>query len=200
MKEKSAQNIFAKILLIAILLSGLFSCAKKGGESFVRDAEMSLKNVKSSLYNEKIQSDKKTDSDNKKSNEVFIPAISRSVISPLPPTIGGEKIMSFYVDENTPLKDVLLELARVAEVDIDIDPKVSGSVIINAKNRPFKEILDRIASQARLRYSYKNKVLYFEPNYPYMKNLGNNRWEFEDSGGIKSTFEFDPIKRTFKEL
>ena len=159
----------------------------------MRDANLSIGESKSLVYEKKNRGNSNQNDEKEKSKEVNIPNLSRSVISPPPPTIGGEKIISFYVDERTSLKDLLIELGRIAEVDIDIDPKVSGKVIINAKNRPFKEILDRISTQARLRYSYKNKVLYFEPNYPYMKNyfvdflLDSKLWD-ELSAGIDNIF------------
>jgi general secretion pathway protein D len=65
---------------------------------------------------------------------------------------------------------VLIELGRVAQIDVDIDPSISGGVIINAKNRPFKEVIDRIATLGKLRYTYLNGVLHFERDAPYMKN------------------------------
>lgn len=103
-------------------------------------------------------------------NAVPIPAISKMIVSPPPPVIGGEKLISFSVTDQVPLKDVLIELARVAKIDVDIDPKISGGIIINAKSRPLKEVIDRIATLGNLRYSYKNGVLYFESDTPYLKN------------------------------
>ncbi len=103
-------------------------------------------------------------------NPVAIPSISKLIVSAPPPVIGGEKLISFSVTDQVPLKDVLIELARVAKIDIDIDPKISGGIILNAKNRPLKEVIDRIANLGNLRYSYKNGVLYFESDTPYLKN------------------------------
>lgn len=97
-------------------------------------------------------------------------SLTKMIVTPPPPAIGGEKTISFYVTDQVPLKDVLIELGRVSNIDIDIDPRVSGGVIINAKNRPLKEVIDRIATQGSLRYYYKNNVLYFEPDLPYLKN------------------------------
>ena len=47
---------------------------------------------------------------------------------------------------------------------------ISGGIIVNAKNRPLKEVIDRIATLGNLRYSYKNGVLYFESDTAYTKN------------------------------
>jgi general secretion pathway protein D len=98
------------------------------------------------------------------------PNIAKLVVSPPPPQIGGDKLISFSVNEQIPLKDVLIELGRVAEIDIDLDSGIVGGVVINAKNRPLKEVIDRIATLGKLRYSYVNDVLYFERDLPYSKN------------------------------
>ncbi len=106
----------------------------------------------------------------KAQDEAPIPSISKLIMSPPPPAIGGDKTISFSVTDQVPLKDVLIELGRVAKIDVDLDPAISGGVIINAKNRPLKEVIDRISSLGGLRYSYINGVLHFERDAPYMKN------------------------------
>lgn len=106
----------------------------------------------------------------KDSEEVSIPNISRLIAIPPLPKIGGDKTISFSVTEQVPLKDVLIELGRVAKIDVDIDPKISGGIILNAKNRPLKEVLDRIATLGQLQYSYENGVLHFERDSAYLKN------------------------------
>jgi general secretion pathway protein D len=107
---------------------------------------------------------------NKNQEEYLIPNVSKLIISPPPPVLGGDKTISFSVTDQAPLKDVLIELGRIANIDIDLDPTISGGVIINAKNRPLKEVIDRIATQGGLRYSYKNGILYFQRDMPFMKN------------------------------
>ena len=81
----------------------------------------------------------------------------------------GSKLISFSITEQIDLKDVLLELSRVANLDVDIDPAISGGVIINARNRPLKEVIDRICDMGSLRYEYNNGVLKFMPDTPYFK-------------------------------
>jgi MSHA type pilus biogenesis protein MshL len=116
----------------------------------------------------------KKDQKNKKSQaeniEVTIPDLSNLVISPPPPVIGGDKIISFSTTAQVPLKDILIELGRLANIDIDLDPTISGGIILNAKNRPLKEVVDRIATLGELRYSYRNNVLFFERDTPFSKS------------------------------
>lgn len=106
----------------------------------------------------------------KSSSGVPIPKMSKLIVSPPPPVVGGDKIISFSVTDQVPLKDALIEFGRMTSIDVDIDPKISGNIILNAKNRPIKEVIDRIATLGNLRYSYKNGVLYFESDSPYIKN------------------------------
>ncbi|MFM8185720.1 MAG: hypothetical protein ACKN9I_02185, partial [Alphaproteobacteria bacterium] len=145
-----------------------FSCSQNRLDPLFDDVGMTESDIKDAT----IKSKNKTKEEKNKfiNSDIPIPKLTKSIMVPPAPKIGGEKIISFYVTDQVPLRDVLIELGRIAEVDVDVDPKISGGVIINAKNRPFKEIIDRIATQGNIRYSYRNKVLYFETDKPYMKN------------------------------
>lgn len=121
--------------------------------------------IKNHEKREKEKSDKQKNHKNSP-----IPKISKLIVPPPPPVMGGDKTISFSVTEQVPLKDVLIELGRVAKIDIDVDPNITGGVIINARNKPLKEVIDRIATLGKLRYSYSKGVLYFEADTPYMKN------------------------------
>lgn len=144
-----------------------FSCYQGKLDPFDTQNGLSRQEIKDSLV-KKPKGLQKNNSKN--SEEAPIPSISKLIMAPPPPVIGGDKTLSFSVTEQVPLKDVLIELGRVAKIDIDLDPSISGGIIINAKNRPFKEVIDRIATLGNLRYSYQNSVLYFERDTPYMKN------------------------------
>ena len=167
-KYCSVLKAISSVTLVSGVVFGiLFSCSQGAIDPMIYNVGMTEKDIKDSIIKKKL---------NPKASkpETFkdetLPKLSKSIVPVPAPRIGGEKIISFYVTDQVPLRDVLIELGRIAEVDVDVDPKISGGVIINAKNRPFKEIIDRIATQGKLRYSYKNKVLYFETDKPTMKN------------------------------
>ncbi|HLD76597.1 MAG TPA: hypothetical protein VI861_00535, partial [Rickettsiales bacterium] len=110
------------------------------------------------------------------------------------------KTISFFVTEQVSLKDVLIELGRVAKIDVDIDPNINGGVVISAKNRPLGEIIERITTLGKLRYSYKDGILRFERDTPYMKNYfvdylvdGSNLWTEVESNvsNIMKSFPSD---------
>lgn len=158
----------ANLYLIVASFVVLFSCSQNRLDPLFDDVGMTESDIKKTT----IKSRKEINEQRTKliNSDIPIPKLTKSIMVPPAPKIGGEKIISFYVTDQVPLRDVLIELGRIAEVDVDVDPKISGGVIINAKNRPFKEIIDRIATQGNIRYSYRNKVLYFETDKPYMKN------------------------------
>lgn len=105
----------------------------------------------------------------KKKVDAF-PFVSNFVATPPPPAVADDKLVTIAVTEDVPLKDVLIELARRADVDIEIDPKISGGVIFRAKDRPFSEVVDRLSKMANLRYKIENGILKIERDTPYVVN------------------------------
>lgn len=160
-------NAAKKILYFSLVLTSL-SCAQGKLDPHDLTTGLSRSEIEKLMF--KNSKEEKLRKAEKAQNESPIPSISKLIVSPPPPSIGGDKIISFSVTEQVPLKDVLTELGRVANIDVDLDPNISGGVIINAKNRPLKEVIDRIATLGALRYSYVNGVLHFERDTPYMKN------------------------------
>ncbi len=158
-----SSNLFKKLFIVSLLFVQS-SCYYGKLDPFDTQNGLSRSDIKNSIMKnpEKI-----------KTNKVFeapIPSISKLIAVPKAPSIGSNKTISFSVTDQVPLKDVLIELGRVAQIDVDLDPGINGGIILNAKNRPFKEIVDRIASLGNLRYSYQNGVLHFERDTPFMKN------------------------------
>jgi hypothetical protein len=147
-----------------------FSCSKHKIDIFDTKSDLSISDIEKSMIKEK--KDNKNKDQIQKQIQSSIPKLSKTIITPPPPIIGGDIIMSVYINSANPIVDVLVDIGRAANIDVDIDSAVnnSGGVIINANNRPLKEIIDRICIQANLRYSYKNKVLFFEPDKSFLKN------------------------------
>ncbi len=99
-----------------------------------------------------------------------VPDLAPILAAPRPPKITNTKLVSVTVTDDVPLKDVLIELARLADVDIELDAGIQGGISFRAKERPFNEVVARIADLAGLRYSMKNGVLRVERDIPYIKN------------------------------
>jgi len=99
-----------------------------------------------------------------------IPEMAQILAAPKPPEVGREKLVTVSVTDDVPIKDVLLELARLADVDIELGPGIRGGISFSAKNRPFNEVIARIADLTGLRYEMHNGVLRIELDKPYLKN------------------------------
>ena len=98
-----------------------------------------------------------------------VPELAEILAAPKPPKIGATQLVSIAVSDDVPLKDVLIELARLADVDIEVDSGITGGVSFRAKDKPFNEVIERIADLAGLRYSVKNGVLRVERDTPFIQ-------------------------------
>lgn len=76
-------------------------------------------------------------------------------------------LVSISVNQSIPLRDVLYEIAEQAEYDVEIDPRIRGSIIFSARNRPLDMVIDRIAEIAGLRYEFSDDMLRVEIDTPY---------------------------------
>jgi MSHA type pilus biogenesis protein MshL len=103
-------------------------------------------------------------------SEPKIPEASEILAAPPAPEALPDKLISLSVTEDVPLKDVLMELSRLAEVDMEIDPGITGGIIFRVKDRPFKEVLERVVALSGLRYTSKNGVMRVERDLPYQSN------------------------------
>jgi general secretion pathway protein D len=96
-----------------------------------------------------------------------IPALQPIIAAPLPPSLEQRLVSIDVSDDTVPLREVLLELARKAEIDVDIDSAIEGGIIFRAQNRPFAQVMDRIAELCNLRYTFHDNVLKVEVDRMY---------------------------------
>lgn len=99
-----------------------------------------------------------------------IPKLVKLLVPPLPPQIQGDKLISFSVTEDVPIKDVLIEIGRMADVDVQVDKNITGGIILKVKKKPLKLVLERICKLARLKFSFEDGILSFERDIPYRVN------------------------------
>jgi len=154
-----------KISLIALFLFCL-SCKNNDINLIDRDANLTKDEAKYTLIKDKrdIKKEQEIPELTKKEN---IPNISKLLISPPPPPIGSGKLISFSVTEEVPLKDVIIELGRIADIDIEVDPEIAGGIILKVKQKSLETIIERICELGKLRYSYTDGILRFEKDTPY---------------------------------
>jgi len=96
-----------------------------------------------------------------------IPALQPVLTNPQPPLGGADRLVSLTVTDTVPLKDVLIELARRADVDLQMDPRISGGIVFTAREQPFNVVLERISDLAGLRYTIKDGALRIELDEPF---------------------------------
>lgn len=118
-------------------------------------------------YKEALIPNRKIDNS---ANIPSIPQISPILATPKTPAAGTDKLVTIAVTEDVPLKEVLIELGRLADVDMEIDPAISGGVIFRVKDKPFDSVIKRVAKLGGLKYSVEDGILRVERDLPYIKN------------------------------
>jgi general secretion pathway protein D len=76
-------------------------------------------------------------------------------------------LVSVSVNQTIPLRDVLYEVTQQAGFDAEIDPRIRGSIIFSAKNRPLDMVVEHISEIAGLRYKFDDGILRVELDTPY---------------------------------
>jgi len=97
-----------------------------------------------------------------------IPSL-QSYISSVPDGLKAMPLVSISVNQSVPLRDILYELAQQAEYDIELDPRISGSIIFTVREKPFDLVIKRIADISNLRYRFSDGILRVELDTPYNK-------------------------------
>lgn len=103
-------------------------------------------------------------------SEPAIPEISSILTTPTPSSVLTDKLISISVTEDIPLKDVLIELSRLADVDMEIDPGITGGIILRVTDKPFNEVIERVVDLGGLRYKVIKGTIRVERDNPYKKD------------------------------
>lgn len=100
-----------------------------------------------------------------------IPDLAQVLAAPRPPKIANTKLVTLSVTDDVPLRDVLFELGRIANVDIEVGTGLdSQGINLRATERPFNEVIERIADLGGLRYSVNGNSIRVERDTRYIKN------------------------------
>ncbi len=100
-----------------------------------------------------------------------IPELVEEAPPILPEPAAPVELEKYTVVVNeVPVKELLFALARDSQVNVDIDPDVTGVVTLNAVDQTMPQILDRISQQADIRYEFKGDNLLIKPDKPYLRS------------------------------
>ncbi len=102
-------------------------------------------------------------------DEPPIPGFQSVLAAPSAPELADIRRVSIAVTESTPVRDILIELARKAQVDLELDPRISGGIIMTATDKPFIEVVERIVDLAELRFTFERNALRVELDDPYLE-------------------------------
>ncbi len=91
-------------------------------------------------------------------------------VLPAPQAQAPVELYSVVV-QDVPVRELLFAMARDAEINIDVNSSISGSVSINAIDQSLPQILQRISRQVDIRWAFeKEDYLIVEPDSPVLKN------------------------------
>ncbi len=136
------------------------------------NANLSRSEINEALRPQRPELHRDKDCDNKHGGEnaASIPPLSPVIIAPDSPEVKSSKRVSLTITENINLREVFLELARLAELELALDPNIKGGIILSVNNRPIKDVIEMICDAANLRYTVENGVLKVEMDAPYLVN------------------------------
>lgn len=158
--KKHKSSVMSLVLTTALLtLSGCDLASNHG--SFDRSSNMTVQDYKDALAPREVELDEDID-DGVPELESYVMS-DASEFQPMP-------IVSVSLNQNVPLRDALFEMAKEAGYDIELDPRISGSIIFTARNKPLDIVIDRISEIAGLRYKLADNTLRVELDTPYSKS------------------------------
>lgn len=79
-------------------------------------------------------------------------------------------LVSIAINQSIPIREALFELSKQADYDVELDPRIKGSVIFTARDKPLDVVIDRICEIAGLRYKFDDNTIRIELDTPYSKN------------------------------
>jgi general secretion pathway protein D len=98
-----------------------------------------------------------------------IPEIVRQTPFLPPPQPSPEGELYTVVVNDVPVRELLFALARDAELNVDLNSGVTGSVTLNAIDQTLPQILERIGRQVDLRYQIDGDTIFISPDTPYFR-------------------------------
>jgi len=94
------------------------------------------------------------------SRPVKIPKLSKIMYQPV----------SISVSEGVPLKNIFIELARQADIDLQLDHTIDAKIILTAKKRPFIDVIKSMCEMANLRFDVIDNAIRIERDIAYSQN------------------------------
>jgi len=161
-------NSFLKLASLVLCMIGIVTLSACDAVSnqlkYDREANIEFQDVRDGLASRVDQEDP----DDRKAKSSSIPKL-QPYVAQSEYSHEAMPLVSISVNQTVPLRDVLYELAQQADYDIELDPRIQGSIIFTARQRPFDQVIERISEIAGLRYQMNDGTLRVELDLPYQK-------------------------------
>lgn len=158
---------FTLVSLSVLSLLSLSACdLTRNNMQMDRDANMNVQDFRDALQPRTLEEEPAQEA--QMDFEDTIPGFDTYITEPAEAE-DPVPLVSVSVNQTVPLRDVLFELAKQADVDLELDPNITGSIILTARNKPFDLVIKRIANMAGLRYNFEDGILRIENDYPYQE-------------------------------
>lgn len=179
--SKKARNIILPVIAVAALLTT--GCdLTRNYTKIDRSGNMEFQDYRDTLAPRPLETDTA-----QQAADSSIPGLQPYVAQPDENT-RPMPLVSISVNQTVPLRDALFELAGQAGYDVELDPRISGSVIFTAKDKPFDEVVKRIAEISGLRYKIEGETLRVELDAPFNKTYKIDYLSYirKNKGSIRS--------------
>ncbi|MBT4990053.1 MAG: hypothetical protein HOM96_05920 [Rickettsiales bacterium] len=159
---------FLLLVISVLLLSGCHIAKKIEDETpYDPNTHLSRQDYKDNLLKSRGKSKSNELSNNPIKNNL---KFEQMLMAPPKPKLAENKLITLSVTEDVPIKDVIIELARLSNVETQISPDISGNVILIVKDRPFQEVIESIASLTDLKITVEDGILKVTKDVPYIVN------------------------------
>lgn len=152
---------FGVLLLSAVFLIPLAGCDLAKNQLKVdRSSDMEVQDYRDALAS------RLPDVSDNAADDASIPEMKPYMATPSD-KLKAMPLVTININNTVPLRDALYEVAEQADYDIELDPRIKGSIIFSARNRPFDQVIDRISESAGLRYKFEDDTVRVELDTPY---------------------------------
>lgn len=163
---KKLSGISFSVLAMSVSTMALSACdLTRNHLKMDRSGHMEMQDYRDALAPRIAEEDAKADM---KGAENSVPALQDYVASPSA-DLKPMPLVSISINQTVPLRDALFELASQAGYDIELDPRIRGSIIFTARDKPFDVVIERIASISGLRYKFEDEIVRVELDVPFHK-------------------------------
>jgi MSHA type pilus biogenesis protein MshL len=143
--------------LTATLLLLLSACGDRSLEYHDAQLQLSKRDYEKTLLPPSSES---------KEKESLKPHVAPTLQQTLPEIF--QKTVSVSALDDVPVKDLLFQISRQAQINISIAPDVKGSITFSASNHAYIDIVTEICSLTQLRYTIKGNLIRIQPDKPYL--------------------------------